>query len=106
MCCQAVPEKRDSSCQTNWKKPCNAAVQYSARELPKDEAESSLKEDRMAEFINTSYPRLELTSANHLPTSYLLGNAGHHQAIQSDVIEIMNSVTLTLTLSDENHISC
>ena len=62
---QAISDKVEVSSQTTWVKPCNAAVQYSARTLPPEQAqiEEGGEEgggEGMAEFLHRAVPRLEL----------------------------------------------
>ena len=54
---QAVMDQTDATSQTEWRKPCNAAVQYSPRGISDEEAESIWQGSPMKEFLNQVCPR-------------------------------------------------
>ncbi|XP_064386318.1 dynein axonemal intermediate chain 3-like isoform X2 [Halichondria panicea] len=58
---QAVPDTCEGSCQTEWRSPVNAAVQYSPRELPPQEAHTQWESQAMSDFLSKAYPRMELS---------------------------------------------
>lgn len=58
---QAVPELVDACCQTEWKKPVNAAVQYEAQVMSEEEATTIMESDSMVNFFNSTCPRVELS---------------------------------------------
>lgn len=47
----------DGSSQTEWQKPCNAAVQYTPRSVTEDEAQAVWRDDAMKEFFSRVAPR-------------------------------------------------
>ena len=47
----------DGSSQTEWKKPCNAAVQYSPRSMTEEEAQATWNDNSMKEFFSRVSPR-------------------------------------------------
>ena len=50
-------DQTDASSQTEWRKPCNAAVQYRPRSMSEEEAQGMWHDDSMNEFLSRVTPR-------------------------------------------------
>lgn len=61
VCMQAIAEKKDSSSQTEWLKPCNKITQYVPRELSDSECQDLLDDPGMNDFLNKAIPRFVYT---------------------------------------------
>jgi hypothetical protein len=51
-------DQSDATSQTEWRQPCSAAVQYSARTISDAEAQSIWLGNTMKEFMDYICPRL------------------------------------------------
>ncbi|XP_065906152.1 dynein axonemal intermediate chain 3-like isoform X2 [Dysidea avara] len=61
MCVQAIPDLLDACCQTEWKKPCNAAIQYEPQVMSEEDATTIMQSEGAVDFLNTICPRVELS---------------------------------------------
>lgn len=50
-------DQTDATSQTEWRQPCSAAMQYSARSMSDEEAQSVWKGSPMKEFLDQVFPR-------------------------------------------------
>ena len=50
-------DQTDATSQTEWRQPCSAAVQYSARNMSDDEAQSVWLSSTMKDFLDHVCPR-------------------------------------------------
>uniref|UniRef100_A0A8B9FDZ1 WD repeat domain 63 n=1 Tax=Amazona collaria TaxID=241587 RepID=A0A8B9FDZ1_9PSIT len=57
---QMVPKVRESSTQTEWTYPKNAATQYFPRELSDEEKEDYLSSEKLTEFLTSVHLRMEI----------------------------------------------
>ncbi|NXK79666.1 WDR63 protein, partial [Amazona guildingii] len=57
---QMVPKVRESSTQTKWTYPKNAATQYFPRELSDEEKEDYLSSEKLKEFLTSVHLRMEI----------------------------------------------
>lgn len=57
---QAIPEVIDKSCQTEWRYPKNASVQYESRVMNEDDIKEVWFSDDTKEFLDKVAPRMEL----------------------------------------------
>ena len=53
-------DQANASSQTEWQKPCNAAVQYSPRSMSNEEAQRIWQDESMNEFLNRITPRYHM----------------------------------------------
>ncbi|NXY22543.1 WDR63 protein, partial [Atrichornis clamosus] len=57
---QTVPKVRETSTQTKWPYPKNAATQYCHRELSKEEKAECLSSERLKEFLTSAHLRMKI----------------------------------------------
>ncbi|KAM4655169.1 dynein axonemal intermediate chain 3 isoform 3-T8 [Amazona ochrocephala] len=57
---QMVPKVKESSTQTKWTYPKNAATQYFPRELSDEEKEDYLSSEKLKEFLTSVHLRMEI----------------------------------------------
>ncbi|XP_061201219.1 dynein axonemal intermediate chain 3 isoform X1 [Neopsephotus bourkii] len=57
---QMVPKVRESSTQTKWTYPKNAATQYFPRQLSDEEKEECLSSEKLKEFLTSVHLRMEI----------------------------------------------
>ncbi|NXE89341.1 WDR63 protein, partial [Menura novaehollandiae] len=57
---QMVPKVRETSTQTKWTYPKNAATQYCPRQLSNEEKAESLSSERLKEFLTSVHLRMEI----------------------------------------------